>query len=104
MSDKSIYFVCFPKQILSFSVSHNVTILFQKIEFFLPKIAYIGGKQTNSKTFFLMISLNVLDAFSSTSSYTKSFKFERVMIVLAHSHDGENGRFFNFSQKISNLH
>ena len=40
-----------------------------------------------------MKSLNVLDAFSSTS-YAKRFKFETVMIVQAHTHDGENGRYF----------
>ena len=40
-----------------------------------------------------MKSLNVLDAFLSTG-YTKSLKFERVMIVQAHTHDEENGRFF----------
>ena len=50
-----------------------------------------------------MKSLNVLDAFS-LAGCTKSFKFERVIIVEAHTHDGENGRFFNFSKKNSNLH
>ena len=45
-----------------------------------------------------MKSLNILDAFSSACC-TKSFKFERVMIVQAHTHDGENGRFFEFKKK-----
>ena len=45
-----------------------------------------------------MKSLNVLDAFSSAGC-TKSFKFERVMIVQAHTHERENGRFFYFSKK-----
>jgi len=51
-----------------------------------------------------MKSLNVLDAISSVGC-TKSFKFERVkfMIVQAHTHDGENGKFFDFSKKSSNL-
>ena len=40
-----------------------------------------------------MKSLHVLDAFSSACC-TKSFKFERVVIVQAHTHDGKNGRFF----------
>ena len=42
-----------------------------------------------------MKSLNVSDAFSSTA-YTKSSKFERIMIVQTHAHDEENGRFFLF--------
>ena len=50
-----------------------------------------------------MKSLNVSDAFSSAGC-TKSFKFERVMIVQAQTHDRENGRFFDFSKKSSNLH
>ena len=45
-----------------------------------------------------MKSLNVLDAFSSADC-AKSFKFERVMIVQAHTHDGKNGRFFDFFPK-----
>ena len=35
-----------------------------------------------------MKSLNVLDAFSSAGC-TKIFKFERVMIVQPHTHDGK---------------
>jgi hypothetical protein len=42
--------------------------------------------------------LNVLDAFLSTGC-TKSYKFERVMIVQTHTHYVENGRFFLFFQK-----
>ena len=44
-----------------------------------------------------MKSLNVLDAFSSTGC-TKSFKFERVMIVQAHMM-GKMEDFFDFSKK-----
>ena len=51
----------------------------------------MGNRQTNF--FFEMKSLNVLDAFSSAGC-AKSFKFEKVMIVQAHTHDGKNGRFF----------
>ena len=52
----------------------------------------MGNRQT--KNFFKKIkSVSVLDAFSP-AGYTESFKFERVMIVQAHTHDGENGRFF----------
>jgi hypothetical protein len=50
-----------------------------------------------------MKSLNDLDACSSTGC-TKSFKFERVMIVQAHTHEGKNGKFFDFFKKSSNLH
>jgi hypothetical protein len=55
----------------------------------LPKISYIGGTD-KIKNVFSMKSLNVLYAFSSTS-YTESYKFEKVMIVQAYTHDGENG-------------
>ena len=45
-----------------------------------------------------MKNLTVLDAFSSTGC-TKSFKFERVMIVKTHVYDEKNGGFFLFFQK-----
>ena len=50
-----------------------------------------------------MKNLTVLDAFSSTGC-TKSFKFERVMIVKTHVYDEQMEDFSYFSQKSSNLH
>ena len=44
-----------------------------------------------------MKSLNVLDAFPS-AGYTKSSKFEKVMIVQTHAHDEGNGGFFKKKQ------
>ena len=52
----------------------------------------MGNTQTQ-KQIFKVKSLSVLNAFSSTGC-TKSSKFERVMIVQKHAHDGENGGFF----------
>jgi hypothetical protein len=50
-----------------------------------------------------MKSLDVLDAFSPAGC-TKSCKFERVMIVQAHTHDGKKMEdFFDFFKKSSNL-
>ena len=45
-----------------------------------------------------MKSFSVFDAFSSPGC-TKGSKFERVVIVQTHTHDGKNGRFFWFFQK-----
>ena len=45
-----------------------------------------------------MKSWDVLDDFSPVGC-TNSFKFERVMIVQAHTHDGKNGRSFRFFTK-----
>ena len=53
MLDKSIHFVCFPKKIEFVCFPPFFTLLFQKIASFLPKIVYIGGKQTNYKKQFL---------------------------------------------------
>ena len=52
----------------------------------------MGNRQTKT-IFFKMKSLNVLDAFSSAGC-TKSFKFERVIIVQAHTHDGKKWKIF----------
>ena len=54
----------------------------------------VGNRQTKN-IFKQMKILNVLDAFLSVGC-TKSFKFERVMIVQTHAHDEENGGFFLF--------
>ena len=89
---KIFEFICFPQFYFAF---------WKNWVFFLPKISYIGGTD-KIKNVFSMKSLNVLYAFSSTS-YTESYKFEKVMIVQAHTHDGENGWFLNFSKKSSNL-
>ena len=50
-----------------------------------------------------MNSLNVLDAFLPAGC-TICFKFERVMIIQAHTHEWENGRLLDFSKKNSILH
>ena len=49
-----------------------------------------------------MNNLSVLDAFS-IAGCTKTLKFERVMTVQTHTRDEENGEFFWFFQKSSNL-
>ena len=93
--DKSFHFVFFPKKIESLSVSHHFYLIFsKKLTFFsLQSRILVGNKQTKKNK-----SLNVLDAFSSVGC-TKSSKFERVMIVQTHAHDGENGGFFFFFSK-----
>ena len=57
----------------------------------------MGNRQTN-KISKQIKSLNVLDTFLSAGC-TKSSKFEKVMIVQTHAHDGKNGGFFLFFQK-----
>ena len=101
MLDKSIHFVCFPKKFEFVCFPPFLLSFFKKIESFFPKIAYIGGKQTNSKKTFLnekFECFRILDAFSSAGC-TKSFKFERVMIVQAHPWWGKWKIFLIFPQK-----
>ena len=57
----------------------------------------MGNRQTQN-IFKKIKSLSVLDTFSSAGC-TKSTKFDRVMIVQTHAHDGENGEFFLFFPK-----
>ena len=80
MLEKSFEFVCFLIGGGGVACFPPLYTFFQTIEYFLSKIAYIGGKQTNQKNIFKMKSLNVLDAFSF-SGCTKSSKFEGVTIV-----------------------
>jgi len=97
------YSLClFSQNILSLSVSHNVTLLFENSVLFFKTCVYWWERDKLKKNF-LIRNLNVLDIFSS-SGYSKNFKFEKVMIIQAHTHDGENGKFFICSEKNTNLH
>ena len=69
---KNIHFVYFPKKFLSLSVSHDFFAILVKICHFLRKIAYFGGKQTNSKIFEKMKSLKPGDSFSYRKCYNIS--------------------------------
>jgi hypothetical protein len=102
MLDKSFHFVCFPKHLGVCPFPTIFTSFFQKIySFFLKSQILVGGRQTKNKIF-KMKSLNVVNAFSSTGC-TKSFKFERVLVVQTHADNEENAGFFLFFQKKRNL-
>ena len=100
MLDKSLFhFVCFQNNFCLCLFPTIFTSFFQKTDSFLPKIAYISGKQTKKILFKKMKSLNILNDFPFAGC-AKSSKFERVMIVQTHAHEEGNGRFF---KKYSNL-
>ena len=86
MTSAEIEKVCYTK-VFSLSVSHPFHLFFQKIEYCLPKIAYIGGERDKLRTFSKKWKVELLDDFSFPSC-TKSSEIERVMIVQTHANRG----------------
>ena len=80
MSDKSFHFVCFPKNIWNLSVFNLFTYFFQKIEYFLPKIAYISGKQTNHLKHSNFFSLSVSHQYTEFR-HTETHYFQKKAVT-----------------------